>query len=127
MKYVSKPTECEAMEWVAWQHVSYLDGEAKKIVEWVNANGGEARYEPSYDPGPPGASFTSARNPAHGPCIAVRTKDGWKHASPGWYVVMGTATFEVWEKNRSPENSWIRDFYPCDPETFERRWQAVQR
>lgn len=86
MKYRSKPTEVEAMQWHTGDDMACTDftplGCAQTIVAWVNDNGGEARYEPS-KPYPADISEPWG--------IAVRTKDGMEFAAPGHYVVMGSA------------------------------------
>lgn len=98
-----------------WHNAAPQDvgGTAEQIVAWVNANGGEARYE-------------SQGAPSGADRIAVRTINGWAYAAPGHYVVMGSATFTVCAHNQPAtcnEYRTLRDFYPCDPETFERRWE----
>lgn len=109
MKYKSKPTEIEARRW---------NGEgAHEIVAWVNANGGEARYE--QESWPFGRS-----NIGHDAYIAVRTIDGWDYAKPGHYIVMGSTTFQ--DGGFMTPARFMRDFYPCDPETFESTWEAVR-
>lgn len=118
-RFVARPTECEAMQW-GGREPALVVGEngALEIVAWVNANGGEARYYPDGVVG---------EHPNGGPRIGVRTINGWAYAEPGHYVVMGTALFEV---DHTAERgfkhltcvSTVRDFYPCDPETFESRW-----
>jgi hypothetical protein len=87
---------------------------ADSIVTWVNANGGEAQY----------------RDSQSGPHIAIRTINGWAYAEPGHYVVMGEATFDVHiqsasDDERNDTHRQCRDFYPCDPEMFARRWSLV--
>lgn len=119
MKYRSKPTECEAMQWMTGGGafgIDHLVEGAKRIVAWVNANGGEARVGYEQLSGTPGDTQ---------PYIAVRTINGWAYAAPGHYVVMGTAEFAGLNKLVTGVGPNIRDFYPVDPETFERRWQAL--
>lgn len=126
MRYRSKPTECEARRW------SRPDGTgagpetlrqiAERIVDWVNANGGEARYE----------ELTKA--PAdwdvkdRAPRIAARTinGNGWAYAASGHYIIKGTAHFDV-PHGSGPDADFhdCLDFYPCDPETFEKRWEPL--
>jgi hypothetical protein len=113
MKYRSRLVEIEALRWDYDAPVTVnalLEERAREIVAWVNANGGEARYE-------------RQGSPSGADRIAVRTINGWAYALPGWYVVMGETEFggtgASWERER------IRDFYPCDPETFQRRWEAI--
>lgn len=104
MRYRSKPTECEAMQFAVGpdDHGDpAFSGEY--VARWVKANGGEAYFSDRSD----------------GPRIAVRTINGWAYAAPGHYIIMGSAT---WNQG-PPTMRVIRDFYPCDPETFERRWE----
>jgi hypothetical protein len=137
VKYRSKPTEIEAMQWSPanrWSELPAPQYTADQIVAWVNANGGEARYENHWE---------GDRDRAQGQRlnrIAVRTINGWAHAAPGHYVVMGSATFDI-DMLRDPKDPrcaehnipdcvycpteavTVRDFYPCDQETFEKRWE----
>jgi hypothetical protein len=104
----------EAMQ---WEREEFDDDDrgyeatAPSIVAWINANGGEARYEP------------------HHARIALHTINGWAFAELGHYAVMGSATFTAWREGSDgkPEAWQCRDFYPCDPETFEKRWEACDR
>jgi hypothetical protein len=74
-----EPAEPKAMQWVNWPHVSYLDGDAAKIVAWVNANGGEARYESVLDPDTDNYSLR----------IAISQADGTDaYAKPGDWIAM---------------------------------------
>jgi hypothetical protein len=106
VRYRSKPVEVEAMQ---WEREEFDDDDrgyeatAPSIVAWVKANGGEARYVPAW----------------HHARIAVRTINGWAYARPGHYVVKGSATF------MHESGVELTDFYPCDPETFEKRWEAA--
>lgn len=129
MRYVSKPTEpteCEAMQWSGDAESEWHEDQAAAIIAWVDVNGGEARYNDNR--GLPGSE--GLPDSLRGPNIAVRTINGWAYAEPGHYVVMGTALFEV---DHTAERgfkhltcvSTVRDFYPCDPETFESRWEPV--
>ena len=58
---------------------------AEQIVAWVNANGGEARYEPA-EWSPQGDIW---------PYIVVRTSKGPAYAKPGDWIVMGDTWFQV--------------------------------
>lgn len=105
MKYWNRPTECEAMQWrpVNGKDVANTDvllARSMRIVAWVNANGGEARYEP-YEP-------IRHDDGGFGPRIAVLTAGGERHMKPGWYAVRYERAWSV-----------------CDPETFERRWEPA--
>lgn len=116
MKYRSKPTEVEAMQWTpdAWDDP---EKNATDIVAWVNANGGEARYE------------THSIGAVHfDPLdrIAVRTINGWAYAAPGHYVVMGSERFDTGELTPEGEPIELLDHYPCDPETFEKRRESYE-
>lgn len=113
MRYRSRPTECEAVQWPAPGSYRMADS----IVTWVNANGGEARYEPE-------SAYSADRDPDP-PRIAIRTVNGWAFAAPGHYVVMGEAKFDGFLVNGVIGDRKVRDFYPCDPETFERRWVGL--
>src|SRR5690349_778135 len=101
MKYViSARAEIEAMQWEGGEPFADDTHPAREIVDWVNANGGEARYEPNH----PWSEFgnecpcndfdvlTRVSTP-HTARIAVRTINGWAYATPGHYVVMGEARF----------------------------------
>lgn len=125
MRYRSKPTECEAMQWYK-QNIEQYDPKARaqEIVAWVNANGGEARYAPAGGPSGPGEGSYYG-HPAR---IAVRTINGWAYAAPGHYIVMGSAVFTtpveyIGMLSGTPCSHTLLDFYPCDPATFESRWE----
>lgn len=110
MKYRSRPTECEAEQWrFGQERPESVQERAEQIVAWVKNNGGEARYA------------------HHVERIHVHTINGWAYAAPGHYVVMGAARFHVDHDGplMSTGCRTIRDFYPCDPETFERRWEPT--
>lgn len=119
MRYVSKQIDVEAMQWpVSAGMERARERWAERIVAWVKANGGEARYEDTH----------YGSHGHHESRIGVRTINGWAYAAPGHYVVKGEATFLV----NDPDNvggpgiiRQVRDFYPCDPETFERRWEPI--
>jgi hypothetical protein len=97
VKYRSKSTECEAMQWDAVPGLR--DGfTAGDVVAWVNASGGEACM---------GWELGRDWKKEHNAHIAVRTINGWAYAAPGDYIVRSAI-----------------DFYPSDPETFEKRWGA---
>lgn len=112
--YESVPTTIEAMQWPTnGGNDRFQQGLAEQIVAWVNAYGGEAAY------------FTASRSARAGfpsePRIAIHTINGWAYAAPGHYVVMGTAEFNA---DLGPGiTKHVRDFYPCDPETFAKRWR----
>lgn len=119
--YVSKRVEVEALQFAVGPD-DYGDPaySGEYVVRWVNANGGEARYEGPGRTAPGKVSTDPAR-------IAVRTINGWAYAAPGHYVVRGETTFWVQgeKTDENPDGMEVRrDFYPCDPETFERRWEA---
>jgi hypothetical protein len=107
MRYVSRPTECEAMQWRYIQHE--MNGNSAEIVAWVNANGGEARY-----------LRAEAMPNVPTDRIAIRTREGRVHAVPGDYVVMG----DDWVGHIGEKFIGVRAFITCDPETFEKRWEA---
>jgi len=113
-RYVSKPAECEAMQWAALPNSPEhgLLASASQIVAWVNANGGEARYENSPSPSWP-------EN-----CIAVRTINGWAYAAPGHYIVMGEASF-VYDREGWAGGTRCRAFDVRDPKIFESHWEAA--
>lgn len=115
VKYRSKPTVIEAMQWfVPLGDSGGMTQRAELIVAWVNTHGGEARYEPAEHRAVP-TQTTPAR-------IAVRTINGWDYAAPGHYVVMGgLVDDDGWAAYASTGKR--RDFYPCDPETIE-VWMA---
>lgn len=105
MKYVVMGSEIEAMQWLATDQPP--EAEAADIVAWVNANGGEARYEPA-----PAADYRDAYEVDRGPFIRVRRSDGWVYAEPGHYVVMGIGSF--YNTQRPTKRGYferIRDFY----------------
>lgn len=113
MKYRTRPTECEAMQWHLDDDSDAERAQAEQIVDWVNANGGEARYNAPAD---------------MEPLISVHTITGWSFAEPGQYVVMGDAVGN--ERYPGSEDSMFRgpefrDFYIQRPEDFERRWEAM--
>ena len=112
MKYRSKPTEVEAFQWQP-KDPAHKAQMAEAIVAWVNANGGEAKYQ--NDPGSVDADLM--------PRIAVHTINGWAYAAPGHYVIKGAARFQV--GGFMEPARFLIDFYPCDPETFERRWEVA--
>lgn len=143
MRYVSRPAECEAMQWGNTDAMGfYATGKhAENVVAWVNANGGHARYEPEPQAtiGGRGHGSQTFTQPAR---IAVRTINGWAYAAPGHYVVRGSAEFEgrtdpaircpecgsaqlMHTSSCSRQITYLRDFYPCDPETFQNRWFAA--
>jgi hypothetical protein len=109
VRYRSRPIEVEAMRWCGCSFLGCVE-RTGEILAWVNTNGGEARYEP--------ASWWAEPHRHHAR-IAVRTINGWAHAKPGHYVVKGGATFT------HESGVELTDFYPCDPETFEKRWEAA--
>lgn len=113
-KYRSKPTECEAMKWAGG------DAQAHAAVAWVAEGGGEARYDEEWI----GLLSQEDIRPAR---IAVRTINGTAYAGPGYYVIRGQARFCQHIEYGQPEHecSGLVDFYPCDPETFERRWEQA--
>jgi hypothetical protein len=100
MRYRSKPVEVEAMQWCVSCAKYTPDICGGEVVAWVNANGGEARYTGTADPGRGTDPYANR--------IAVRTINGWAYAAPGHYVIRSAV-----------------DFYPCDPETFEQRWEPA--
>jgi hypothetical protein len=109
--YHSKYTTVEAKQWNGNQLQPSRDGaSAEQIVAWVKENGGEAVYHPQGD----GIDASLG-----GPVIGVRTINGWAYAKLGHYVVPG----EAWFEPRPHATFKLRDFYPCDPETFEKRWE----
>lgn len=119
MRYRSKPVEVEAMQWTDDGSDDFrgLADLAAQIVAWVNANGGEARYERSdYD------AIPSVHD--HGPRIAVRTINGWAYAKPRHFVVMGESYWDP-DDRPLPPTKQLCDFYPVDPATFEQRWEPV--
>lgn len=125
MRYRSKPIEIEAMRWnVDGAGKSAVMFSAPEIVAWVNTNGGEARYEPSYFDMQAARGGPAVERPAR---IAVRTINGWAYAAPGHYVVMGEAWFSADASKAYHDTHQVRDHYPCDPETFERRWVRAER
>lgn len=73
-----QPSEPESRTWHR-QHIEQYDlaAAAKRIVAWVNANGGEAELR--------------FLGPNDAPRIAVRTSEGWQYAKPGGRIVKGTA------------------------------------
>lgn len=80
----NEPTEPKAMQWLKFADDALRTDEARQIVAWVNANGGEARYEP-YGHGSP--SYPR-------PHVAVRTADGWAYAKPGDWIEKTDEWFE---------------------------------
>jgi hypothetical protein len=101
----AKPTECEAKRWaVVFDAINAMQHRAEQIVAWVNANGGEARYEPA----------TGALSNFGGrdfPRIVVRTINGWAYAKPGDHIVMGSAWFDVpWTKASASGAIHLREF-----------------
>lgn len=124
MRYVSRPVEVEARQWVEGsfreRRADPNIWRASEIVAWVNRNGGEAWYEPEL----PAKSVTLATQyrPAR---IAVRTTDGWAYAAPSHYVVMGDATFQDGGFMRPAR--FIRNFYPVSKLSeirIEHEWEA---
>jgi len=86
----------ESMRWRKVDHLARPDLGAiyaQQIVAWVNAAGGEARFNP------PTAAGTDGITPAHQGRIAVRdggpSAGGWVYAKPGDTVQMTDETFAV--------------------------------
>ena len=78
-------SEPESMVWEALPNSPEhgLLARANQIVAWVNANGGEARYEQVVQDGSRNAGqYLTSR-------IAVRTSRGWQCAKPGDRIVKG--------------------------------------
>lgn len=115
-KYRTRPTECEAMQWPIAGMDRTLEHWANRIVNWVNASGGEARYEPS------GRGYLDGIIQDIPARIAVRTINGFQYCYPGEYMVMGRAWFDT-RPEHTTGNAKTRDFYPRNPETFEKRWE----
>lgn len=121
--YVSRPAEVRARQLTAPSFNNDLILGAERIVAWVNANGGEARYEPEW--------IWRGEDSSNGrrvpPRIAVRTINGWAYAAPGHYIVMGSAWFvsSPYDPSAGLSGPKVRDFYPCDPATFEKHWAAA--
>lgn len=99
------PAETEQpAKWMQWRFIEHeMSGNSAEIVAWVNANDGEARY----DPRPESGALTGATAR-----IAVRTVDGWAYAEPGQYVVMGDETFYV--KRTGLSDYAVRSFSVAD-------------
>lgn len=109
MRYRSRQTEVDAMLWDVNRHAASKQADtvqmqfaAENIVDWVNESGGEARYQPE------DITFGGMHVDDHNARIAIKTVNGWAYAAPGHYIVRGDI-----------------DFYPCDPETFHRRWEPA--
>jgi hypothetical protein len=115
VRYRSRPIEVEAMRWCGCSFLGCVE-RTGEILAWVNTNGGEARYEP--------ASWWAEPHRHHAR-IAVRTINGWAYARPGHYVVKGSTWFDPYSTSGRGKAGKVRDFYPCDPETFEKRWEAA--
>jgi hypothetical protein len=138
VKYRSKVLEIEAMQWLDPnpddnpENGATIADSALLIVQWVNSNGGEAEY------------LTECR--AHGltqchypgcpspcPVILLRTINGWAPAYPDHYVMKGSTEFVVCEHGHQGQEvagkcknvKQVLDFYPCDPQTFDRRWEPA--
>jgi len=98
---------------------------AAEIVDWVNANGGEARYQRDWDPTMP---ERPGPDEAH---IAIRAITGWVYAKPGDYIVMNPGKIVDY---RIHEDSGLDlpvydpppSFAVLDSKTFERSWEAIQ-
>lgn len=110
LKYRKKPVEIEA------EHLSSLNGE--RIAEWINANGGTARYlSPNDgDPNCPDRTAHSVRRYCPScayvvtdPAIAIDTLEGTMTANVGDWVIRGVAG----------------EFYPCRDDIFATTYERV--
>jgi len=113
MKYRSKPTEVEAMQWNGQAAPGGPPNthSANEIVAWVNANGGEARYMPSRDD----CNNVDAQQAR----IKIRAVSGWVYAKPGDYIVKNTWLLPF--EDGLPE----RAFFPVPADTFESQWEPI--
>lgn len=102
-KFASRPVEVEAMQWTRGVGPGEAQQYASRIVAWVNANGGEARYDSD-------EAYARSQGAVALPYIEVRTK-----------------TVPEWDMARPGDVVYLLDgvFFVSDPETFERRWQPV--
>ena len=114
----SQPSEPESMRW----HVpgddlmNSIEDIAHKIVAWVNANGGEARYEPergSYEVAGRTDTEIGFTERVDGSHIAVRTSQGWAYAKPGDRIVMGDTSVHV--RGRYGDNLEVRREFTVSP------------
>lgn len=88
-RYRKKPVVIDA---------SQLDDEnGGLIVNWINAEGGDAALRGGAGGGSKGGS------------VLIETLEGTMQAAPGDYVIRGVAG----------------EFYPCKPEIFEATYEAV--
>ena len=88
-RYRSRPVVVEAMQW-SGQVV-----DATAIIGWIQANGGTARYQ---EASPGGVAPT---------CLNIDTLEGVMKASPGDFIIRGTAG----------------EFYPCKPDIFAVKYE----
>lgn len=107
----------EARRWVPATPRNAAAGERawQRIVAWVKASGGEARYE--HDDSP------SKDAPLNR--IAVRGDGGWYYAYPGDYVIREATTFEAFTKgDPGGMPRVLRRFRVMSPEEFaDEGWQ----
>lgn len=109
----------EAMQWNGHDRALAVWGRpgtsAELIIRWIEANGGEARFERAFRI----PECFGAMEPAK---IIVRTTGGWLHVRAGEYVVMGEATFDSFMNGGPVE---VRPFFRMTKEQFETEgWQA---
>jgi len=99
--YRKRPVPVEAMRWPGGAEA------ATPIIDWVLANGGNARYqEAHFEPATPGAEegwLVPER-------IRIDTLEGTMDARPGYWVIRGVKG----------------EFYPCEPEIFVETYDPVQ-
>lgn len=94
MKFRKKPVEVEAVQW---------DGEILigGAPEWIAAVGEDLEQAP--------VTVEDGRVAFHGDRLFIGTKEGTMCASPGDWIIKGTAG----------------ELYPCKPEIFANIYEAV--
>lgn len=97
-KFRKKPVVVEARQY--W-------GDADAIVDWINGEGGKAKYHP-YIPAVRSATgfITEGAFPA---CISISTLEGDMFANEGDWIIQGVAG----------------EFYPCKPDIFTETYEAA--
>lgn len=96
-RYRRKPTEVEAVQWIV-KHTPSDD--AKPIVDFINANGGQALF--IYD-------WLESEG-THYPHIVITTLEGKFAAKPGDYICRG----------------FRGEFWPVKPDVFEHTNEPIE-
>jgi hypothetical protein len=99
-KFRKKPVVIEARQYDGDHHNAILD--------WVNSEGGKAKFHPYVPAVRSSAGFvTEGAFPA---CISICTLEGDMFANEGDWIIRGVAG----------------EFYPCKPDIFVETYEAVR-